>query len=54
MHGLFPCKTKKVLQLLLLFKKPPMSVGTNKAKYGLIKPVNFKIDQLKDGFRIMI
>ena len=40
-----PLKDKKELQLLMLFKKFYMNRNTNQIKYGLIKAVNFIIDQ---------
>ena len=45
MHGLFPQNKKKVLQLLMLFRKSYMSQTSNQAKYGQIKGVNFTLDQ---------
>ena len=38
-------KDKKVLQLLMLFKKSYMNLIANQTKYGEIKTVNFTIDQ---------
>ena len=40
-----PSKDKKVLQLLMLFKKSQMNIITNQTKYGQIKTVVFIMDQ---------
>ena len=40
-----PLKDKKELQLVMLFKKFYMNRNANQKKYGLIKAVNFIIDQ---------
>ena len=47
-------RTKKVLELLMLFKKFQMSLIANQTKYGKIKVANFTIDQWNHGCRIMI
>ena len=44
MIGLFLWNMKKVLQLLMLFKKFWISLGTNQTKYGYINVAKFTID----------
>ena len=41
-----PWKTKKVLQLPMLFKKFQMSLGTKQTKYGLTKAIYWKINEI--------
>ena len=40
---------KNVLQLLRLYRKLSVNLITSQIKYGLIKAVNFKIDQWNNG-----
>ena len=40
---------KNVLQLLRLYRKLPVNLIASQIKYGLIKAVNFKIDQWNNG-----
>ena len=47
-------KIKKVLQLLILFKKFYLSLIASKAKYGWIKGVNYTIDQWNHGRKTII
>ena len=47
MLGLFLSKTKKILKLVTLCKKIYTNPIISQTKYGLIKVVNFTIDQLK-------
>ena len=54
MNGLILLKIKKLLQLLMLFKKSYMNLIANQTKYGEIKAVNFTIDQWNDFCRILI
>ena len=49
MLGLFLRKIKKVLVLLILFKRSQINQDVNRTKYGLIKDVNFTIILLKNG-----
>ena len=44
-----PIKDKKELQLVMLFKKIYMNRNANQIKYGLIKAMNFIIDQWSHG-----
>ena len=44
-HEFFHEKTKKVLQVLMLFKKFYMSQNANQIKYKYNKEVNFTTDQ---------
>ena len=43
--GMHLTKIKKVLQLIMLFKKFQMNLIVNQTKHGQIKGVNFTIDQ---------
>ena len=40
-----PLKVKKVLQLLMIFKKLYVSLMANQTNYRWLKAVNFTIDQ---------
>ena len=51
MHGL-PLKDKKGIKITNAFQK--MNLIVNQTKYGWIKVVNFTIDQLNRGCRIMM
>ena len=47
-------KDKRLLQLLMLFRKFYMNQNANQIKYGLTKAVNFIIDQWNQFCRIII
>ena len=47
--GLFLWKIRKVLVLLMLFKKYSMIQTENQTKYGLTKEANFTISLFKNG-----